>query len=62
MFPEEKSLSGKRLVPQLAVGCVVFALVGLIGTFLIAKAMSPLFHGSREEFARQAAAREAGTR
>lgn len=62
VFPEPKPLSGKRLVPQLAVGCVVFAIVGLLGTFLLAKAFSPLLHGTREEFARQAAEREAGKR
>ena len=62
MFPEGKTLSGKRLVPQLAVGCVLFAIVGLLGTFLVAKALGPLFHGDRVKLAQEAAAREAGKR
>ncbi len=62
MFPEGKVFNGKRLVPQLAVGCVVFAIVGLVGTFLLAKWFSPFLHGTREEYARQAAEREAKKR
>ena len=62
VFPEGKTLSGKRLVPQLMVGCVVFAVVGLLGTFFLAKLLSPLLHGSRTEFARQAQEREAKKR
>lgn len=59
VFPEPKPLSGKRLVPQLAVGCVAFALVGLLGTFLVGKLLAPYFTGSKDQFARQAEAREA---
>ena len=62
MIPEGKTYSGKRLVPGLAVGCVVFAIVGLLGTFLLAKLLSPLLPGSRAEYARQAAEREAKKR
>lgn len=62
MFPEPTPLSGKRLVPQLAVGCVAFAIAGLLGTFLVAKALGPFFHGDRAKLAQQAAAREAGPR
>lgn len=58
MFPEGKPLSGKRLVPQLAIGCVLFALVGLLGTFAIANLLKPLFKGKAEELAAKAQARE----
>ncbi|RYG22656.1 hypothetical protein EON82_16430 [bacterium] len=58
MFPEGKPVSGKRLVPQLAVGCVLFAILGLIGTFAIANLMKPFFQGKAEEMARKAQMRE----
>jgi hypothetical protein len=59
VFPEGRTRSGKRLVPQLAVGCVLFALIGLFGTFLLANALQPYFKGKRTELAKQAEAREA---
>lgn len=58
MFPESKPVSGKRLVPSLAIGCVAFALIGLLGTFAMAKLLTPLFHGKAEELAAKAQARE----
>lgn len=39
MFPEPKQISGRKLVPQLAVGCVVFSFLGLVGTFFLANLM-----------------------
>ncbi|GEM_PF-3001419 len=62
VFPEPKPLSGKRLVPQLAVGCFVFALIGLLGTFVVGNALQPFFKHRREDLARQAEAREAKSR
>ena len=62
MFPEPTPFSGKRLVPRLAVGCVVFAIVGLLGTILMGRVLTPLFKGDRDALAREAAAREAGGR
>jgi hypothetical protein len=60
VFPEGKTFSGKRLVPQMAVGCVVFALVGLLGTFFVANVLKPYFQRDRAELVREAEAREAG--
>jgi hypothetical protein len=37
VFPEPRPIQGKRLVPQLAVGCFLFTLLGLLGTYLAAK-------------------------
>ena len=62
MFPEPTPVSGKRLVPQLAVGCVVFAIVGLFGTFLAARVFGSFLHPNRAQLAREAAEREAGKR
>ena len=62
MFPEPKSLSGKRLVPQLAVGCVAFALAGLLGTFLAGRLLAPYFTGNKDRLAHEAQAREANRR
>ena len=58
MFPEGKPISGKRLVPQLAIGCVLFAILGLVGTFAVANLLKPFFHGKAEELAQKAQARE----
>lgn len=58
MFPEPTPLSGKRLVPQLAAGCVVFALVGLLATYFAGQALLPYFRGDRDQLAKQAEARE----
>ena len=58
MFPEGKPISGKRLVPQLAIGCVLFAILGLLGTFAVANLLKPFFKGKAEEMAAQAQARE----
>lgn len=62
MFPQPTPVSGKRLVPQLAVGCVVFAIVGLLGTFAAARFFGQYLHGDKAQLARQAAEREAGKR
>ena len=62
MFPEPKPLSGKRLVPQLAAGCVVFALAGLLGTYFAGRLLMPYFTGNRDQLAQQAQARESGRR
>lgn len=62
MFPEPTPLSGKRLVPQLAVGCVAFALAGLLGTFLAGRLLAPYFTGNKDQLAQQAEAREAKRR
>ena len=62
MFPEPTPLSGKRLVPQLAVGCVVFALFGLLATYFVGQLLLPYFTGDREKLAHQAEAREAQAR
>ncbi|HWD37597.1 MAG TPA: hypothetical protein VG944_02020 [Fimbriimonas sp.] len=35
-----RSFSGRRLIPQLAVGCVVFTIVGLLGTYLAAEVLT----------------------
>jgi hypothetical protein len=51
-------MSGKRLVPGLAVGCVVFAVIGLLGTFGLAKVLKPYFTGKADEMAARAQARE----
>ena len=58
MFPDGKPISGKRLVPQLAVGCVLFSIIGLLGTFAIANLLKPYFQGKAEEMARKAQMRE----
>lgn len=58
MFPEPKPLNGKRLVPQLMVGCVVFALIGLLGTFFVANALQPYFKAKAADLARKAQDRE----
>ena len=55
-------MSGKRLVPQLAVGCFVFALIGLLGTFVVGNALQPFFKQRSADLARQAEAREAKAR
>lgn len=64
MFPEPKSVSGKRLVPSLAVGCLVFAIVGVLGTFAVGTALQPYFakKNSEAQWAKQAERREAGQR
>ena len=49
-------------MPRLAVGCVVFAAVGLLGTLLVGRALVPYFTGDKDKLAQQAAAREAGRR
>ena len=59
MFPEPTPLSGKRLVPRLMVGCVVFAFVGLLGTFALAGYFGRFLHPDKAQLARQAAEREA---
>jgi hypothetical protein len=38
VFPEERPVEGRRLVPQLAIGCIVFTLLGLLGTYWVANA------------------------
>jgi hypothetical protein len=58
VFPEGKPIPGKRLVPRLAIGCVLFALLGLLGTFAIANLLKPFFQGKAEELAAKAQARE----
>ena len=45
-------------MPQLAVGCFVFALVGLFGTMLVANALQPYFKGKAAELARKAQDKE----
>ena len=62
MFPEPTPLPGKRLVPQLAVGCFVIAIVGVLGTYLLGNALQPFFKHRREDLAQQAEAREARAR
>ncbi len=43
MFPEPKGVSGKRLVPQLAIGCILFTIFGLLGTYWVATIMTDYF-------------------
>lgn len=62
MFPEPTPLVGKRLVPRLAVGCFVFALVGVLGTLLLGRALTPYFTGDKAKLAQEAAVREKGGR
>jgi hypothetical protein len=36
VFPEVPEISGRKLVPQLAIGCFLFTLLGLLATYVIA--------------------------
>lgn len=38
---DNSSVPGKKLLPRLAVGCLLFAAIMGFGTYLIAKAMTP---------------------
>lgn len=59
VFPEPRTLPGKRLVPQLAVGCLLLAIVGVLGTYLLGSALQPYFRGDRDKLVKEVEAREA---
>jgi hypothetical protein len=40
MFPDVPEISGKKLVPQLGIGCFLFTLIGLVATYWIATAVT----------------------
>jgi hypothetical protein len=44
MFPEVPEISGKKLVPQLGIGCFFFTMFGLLGTWLVATAVTSYMH------------------
>lgn len=39
----DEGVSGKRLIPALAVGCLIFAVVMGFGTYLVARIATPFF-------------------
>jgi hypothetical protein len=43
MSPEGTEVSGKKLLPMLTVGCLIFTVVMFAGTFLFAKLTTPYF-------------------
>ena len=40
MYQDDRQISGKKLIPRLSVGCIVFTVVGLLGTWGIAQVMT----------------------
>ncbi len=40
MYPDGPGISGKKFVPQLALGCLAFTILGLLFTYGFATAMS----------------------
>jgi len=39
VYPDDRGVSGKKLVPQLSIGCVLFTIVGLLLTYGIGSIM-----------------------
>jgi hypothetical protein len=40
VYQDDRQISGKKLIPRLSVGCIVFTVVGLLGTWGIAQVMT----------------------
>ena len=55
LHPPVPEISGKKLLPILAVGCLIFIAIGFGGTFLIAKLSAPFFAHNYEEAKKHAA-------
>jgi ABC-type uncharacterized transport system permease subunit len=45
--PDTQSISGKKLVPIVLIGFVLFTLLGIYGTFFLAQAVSPSTDSAR---------------
>jgi hypothetical protein len=58
--PDDKGISGKRLVPQLAVGCILFTVFGLLATYWVASAMTDYL--KKHPFGKPQPKTEAGVR
>lgn len=49
---EEPGIPGKRLLPRLAIGCLLFAAIMGFGTYWIANLMTPVLRKRNEEYLR----------
>lgn len=49
---DQSAVSGKRLIPQLAVGCLLFAALLGFGTYFLGKLTTPYFIKKNEEYLR----------
>jgi len=47
---DSTSIAGKKLVPRLAVGCLIFAAVMGFGTFFLAQMMSPYLKKRNDQY------------
>lgn len=59
MFPEERGISGKKLVPIMFIGFLLFTIFGLLGTYGLGKLVAPWLRKGDTEIKREMKQQEA---